>query len=314
MSDTGSPAPKAYLEEELIRRATLNYEPLPMLEVIAERMVLSLTSSFKTLTASVAEAKMRAFKYASYGDAMAALPRHGMLAVCHATPWDGHLLASMDGDFLFSALELMLGGRAERITSHPVERGFTSIERRMGQRLAEGVMKDLSEALRQVAEVELKVERMEVNPQFAIIAQPSSPAVLMQIDVEFESSRGKIALVLPYGTLDPIKRKLTKVFYGERLGGDDAWRSHFTDRIEHSTVSLTAQLHERSFPMNEVLGWTVGDTIDLRLSDDQPVTMLCAGVEMFHGVMGKRQNGSAAVRVTEDFHGREGFNYDLLGD
>ncbi|KDB03940.1 hypothetical protein U879_09430, partial [Defluviimonas sp. 20V17] len=261
MSDTAPSTAEAHLEEELIRRATLNYESLPMLEVIAERMVLSLTSSFKTLTASVAEAKMRDFRYASYGDAMAALPRHGMLAVCQATPWGGHVLVSMDGDFVFSALELMLGGRAERITSRPVERGFTSIERRMGQRLAEVVLKDLAEALHQVAEVELKVERMEVNPQFAIIAQPSSPAVLMQIDVVFEASRGKIALVLPYGTLDPVKRKLTKVFYGERLGGDDAWRSHFTDRIEHSTISLTAQLHERSFPMAEVLGWKVGDTI-----------------------------------------------------
>lgn len=315
MSDAAdTTAREAPLEEELIRRATLNYEPLPMLEVIAERLVLSLTSSFKTLTASVAEAKMRSFKYLSYGDAMAALPRHGLLAICHATPWDDQLIVSMDSDFVFSALELMLGGRAERIVSRPMERGFTSIERRLGQRLAELVLKDLTEGFRQVTEVTLKVDRMEVNPQFSIIAQPTSPAVLMQIDVVFETSRGKIALLIPYGTIDPIKRALTKVFYGERLGGDDAWRSHFTDRIEHSTVTLTAQLHERGFPMSEVLGWKVGQTVDLRLADDQPVTMLCAGVEMFHGVMGKRQNGSAAVRITEDLHGREGMQNDLLGD
>lgn len=305
------PAP---LEEEIIRRATFNYEPLPMLEVIAERLVLSLTSSFKTVTASVAEAKLRAFTYASYGDAMAALPKHGLLAITHASPWDDSLIVSMDGDFVFAALELMLGGRSARAPSRPAERGFTSIERRMGQRLADIVLKDLAESFRQIAEVAFNVERMEVNPQFSIIAQPTSPAVLMQIDVMFEASRGKIALIVPYDTIEPIKRLLTKVFYGDRLGGDEIWRSHLSDRIESSTVTLTARLHERMVPMSEVLGWKEGDTIDLLLADDQPVTLLCAGVEMFHGAMGKRQNGSAAVRLTEDLNGREGLRHDLDSD
>lgn len=307
-------APDAPLEEEIIRRATLNYEPLPMLEVIAERLVLSLTSSLKTATAAVADAKLRAFTYASYGDVMQTLPRHGLLAVCHAMPWDDSLIVSMDGDFVFAALELMLGGRSARPPSRPAERGFTSIEKRMGARLADLVLKDLTEGFRQIADVAFTVERMEVNPQFSIIAQPTSPAVLIQIDVVFEASRGKVALVVPYDTVEPIKRLLTKVFYGDRLDGDQTWRSHLSDRIESSTVALCARLHERIFPMNEVLGWKVGDTIDLRLSDDQPVTLLCAGVPMFHGAIGKRQNGSAAVRLTEDLNAREGMTHDLYSD
>ncbi|WP_102223667.1 FliM/FliN family flagellar motor switch protein [Acidimangrovimonas sediminis] len=314
VAGSGEGAAAAPLEEEIIRRATLNYEPMPMLEVIAGRLALSLAGSLKTLTAALAEAKLERFQYLAYRDAMAALPGHGLIAVCHATPWDDSLLISMDAGFLFTALELMLGGRADRVTPRPAGSGFTSIERRMGQRLAELVLKDLAEGIRQVSEVALSVERMEANPAFAMVAQPGSPAVLISLDIGFEGSRGRIDIVIPYDTIDPIRPLLTKVFYGERLGGDDAWRRHLSDRIEDSTVTLTALLHERAFPMADVLGWRVGDTVDLLLSDDQPVTMLCAGQPMFLGAMGKRQNGSAAVRVTEDLNGRKGLKNDLDGD
>ena len=41
----------ATVEEQIIQMSMLSYEPMPMLEVIAERLVLSLTSSLKNFTA-----------------------------------------------------------------------------------------------------------------------------------------------------------------------------------------------------------------------------------------------------------------------
>ena len=58
------------MEEQIIQMSMLNYEPLPMLEVIAERLVLSLTSSFKSFTASVVDVTLARFDYLSYAGAM----------------------------------------------------------------------------------------------------------------------------------------------------------------------------------------------------------------------------------------------------
>ncbi|TMV71963.1 hypothetical protein FGG78_29820, partial [Thioclava sp. BHET1] len=161
------------IEEQIIRMSMLNYEPLPMLEVIAARLVLSLASSFKTQTAAITEVTLREFDYTSYSRAMQALPEQGLLAVCQADPWEHALILSMDSDFLFAALELMLGGKPTKGRLTSVERNFTSIERRMGQRLAELMLADLGEGFRQIAEVSFRVERMEGNPHFATIAQPN---------------------------------------------------------------------------------------------------------------------------------------------
>ncbi|MFC2970540.1 flagellar motor switch protein FliM [Acidimangrovimonas pyrenivorans] len=297
------------IEEQIIQMATLNYEPLPMLEVIFEKLCLSVSSSLKTFTSSIADVTLNSFRYVSYAEAMGALPRHGLLAVVHAHPWDNALTLSMDADFLYAALELMLGGKPapEKLVS---KRDFTSIERRVGQRLAELMLEDLSEGMRQISEAWFNVERMESNPQFVSLSQPSSPCVHVLLDVAFEECRGKVSFVIPYDTIDPIRPLLTKVFYGEKLGGDALWRRHLTAGIESSTVTLTALLHERPFPMAEVLGWRVGDTIDLRLEADHEATVLCSGVEMFRGVTGKRQNGSTALRITQELKGKEALRDD----
>jgi flagellar motor switch protein FliM len=292
------------VEEQIIQMSMLNYEPLPMLEVIAERLVLSLTSSMKSFTASVVDVSLARFDYMAYSAAMESLPQHGLIAVCNADPWDNSLLLAMDSRFLFAALELMLGGQPSKASTKPAARSFTSIERRMGRRLAELMLAELREGFLQVSEVDLSVERMESNPHFATIAQPNSASVRLSLEVSFEGMKGNVTIIIPYGTLDPIRPLLTKVFYGERLG-DEAWRKHLSDRIENSTVTLTALLHERSFPMAEVLCWAVGDTIDLRLEEDHPATVQCSGVPMFRGLMGKKQNGSAALRITEDLNGRD---------
>ncbi len=303
----------ATVEEQIIQMSMLSYEPMPMLEVIAERLVLSLTSSLKNFTASLVEVNLTRFEYMAYADAMQSLPPHGLIAVCHAEPWDGGLLMSMDSRFLFAALELMLGGQPKRSAARPAPRSFTSIERRMGQKLVEVMLNDLREGFCQITEASFTVERMESNAHFATIAQPASASVRIQLEVSFDGSRGGVWLVIPYSTLDPIRPLLSKVFYGERLG-DETWRKHLSDRIENATVTLTALLHERAFPLAEVLGWSVGDTIDLHVEQDHPATVLLADLPMFRGVMGTRQNGATALRVTEDLNGKDELNHAVDAD
>ncbi len=289
------------VEEEIIHMSMHSHEPLPMLEVIAERVVLSLAGSLKSFTAAVVDVTLAEFEYTAFQRAAQVLPRNGLLAVCQADPWDDTLILSMDSRFLFAALELMFGGRPS--TALPkAERGFTSIEKRVARRLFELMLEDLRGGFRQVGEVSFAVERIESNPQFATITQPNAPCVRMLMDVAFEGGSGQLSVIVPYGTLDPIRPSLTKVFYGERLGGDDTWRRHLSERIEGSSVTLTAVLHERRFPMREVLDWKPGDTIDLHVEADHQATVHCAGMSMFRGAMGQRKNGVTAVRITQELN------------
>ncbi len=303
----------AALEELIIQMSTVNCEPLPMLQVIMERLVLSLTSSLKSFTGSVADVTLTSFEYMSYSSAMGGLPQHGLLAVTYAEPWDNVLIVSLDSKFLYAALELMLGGQPSGKVPL-AERSFTSIERRMGQRMAEVVLADLAEGFSHISEVSFTIDRIESNPQFVSASQPGSPCVRVVLDIELDGGGGRITMVIPYGTIEPIRPLLTKVFFGEKIGGDGTWREHLTQRIESSTVTLTAMLHERHVPLAEVLGWKVGDTVELWIDDDHEATVTCSGVAMFNGVIGKKQNGSAALRITRDLNGKDGLKNDAVSD
>ncbi|PFG61899.1 flagellar motor switch protein FliM [Thioclava sp. ES.031] len=303
----------AEVEDEIIRMSMLNYERLPMLDVIFERFVLSFSSSLKSLTGSVLDVTLGEVEYLPFADAMKSLPKHGLIAVAQADPWDDQFILSQDPVFLFSALELMLGGQPSG-RAKDAKHGFTTIERRMGEQVAERILADMAVGFRQICEVSFQVDRMESNPQFANIAQPNSPTVRVPLKVSLEGYDGEVHLILPYATLEPVRPLLTKIFFGDRLGADSSWRTQLKQKIEESSVALTAQLHELVVPMREILDWKVGDTLDLRIDDSHPVLLLCAGSPVLEGEMGKKQNGSMALKVTANLMGKDEWSNDVDAD
>ena len=41
----------------------------------------------------------------------------------------------------------------------------------------------------------------------------------MTLKIDFDNASGKIGLILPYATLEPIRNLLLQVFMGEKAGG-----------------------------------------------------------------------------------------------
>lgn len=287
------------LEEEIIARSMQNFERLPMLDVIFERFSIALANALKTYTGSAVDVSFEALRYRAYSDVLRNIPDPCLLAIAEASPWEGPLAVSMDASFLYSALEMMLGGQSTG-KSDKGSRSFTSIERRMGQKLASLTLTELESAFRQISEVSFAVERMEGNVQLATISQPNGPCIHACAEVRLGEHVGQISVILPLRTIEPVRPLLSKVFFGERLGADRSWRDHLEDRITRSSVSMTAVLHEVRLPMNDILAWKPGSTFDLHIEADHEATVTCSGRQMFRGAMGRRQNGSVALRITED--------------
>lgn len=293
----------AAIEEKIIEMATLNFERMPMLDVIFERFNLSLASALRSFAAASTEVELSELRYTTYGDAMEDLVGPCMVGIADAKPWDGPLAVAMDSHFLYSALEVLMGGHSTGKIDKP-RRGFTRIESRIAERLCNLALAELSSAFAQVVDVTFEISRMEGNPQLATITQPFSHCVKADFVVTFENHSGLLSVVLPHATVEPARARLTKVFFGEKLGGDTQWRGHLTDRIQSSTVPLKAVLTEIEVPILDVLGWAPGTEIDLWIDDDHEATVLCADVPVFRGPVGRRHNGTLAIRVTEDLNAR----------
>ncbi|SFP65348.1 flagellar motor switch protein FliM [Tranquillimonas alkanivorans] len=290
------------VEEHIIRRAQHSHEKLPLLEVIFDRYALALAPALKSYTAAGADVELRSFEYMNCAQALESLPSPGFLVVTDAEGWQGPVLTSVQPELLFAALEITLGGRTSRSKAW-TPRSFTAIEKRLGTKLCEVMLRQLTEAMEQFAEVAFAVSHVETTPQSMALAPPASPCARITLDVALEGRGGELVFVLPYSAFEEVRPVFAQTFLGGRLGGDTGWRDVMRDRLQDTNVTLSAVLTELRVPMSDMLGWRPGETLDLGIDAEHPATVGCGGLPMFRGAVGRRKNGSVALKVTEELNG-----------
>ena len=153
-------------------------------------------------------------------------------------------------------------------------------------------------AFEPLAPVNFTLDRLETNPRFAAIARPANAAILVKLRIDMEDRGGRTELLLPYATLEPIRKLLLQQFMGEKFGRDSIWESHLATELWSTSVEIDAILDELTMPLNRIMNLEVGQTIMLNASPDTKIEMRCRGVPLLTGRMG-RVGASVAVRIDE---------------
>ena len=296
--------------ENIIYMSMLNYERLPMLDVIVDRFILDLTTAMKANTSSNTDIVLKSLEYKSYHKAISSLPMPGILSVCNAEQWTGQFLFGVDAPLLYSSLEIMLGGRKSKPA--PAEgRSFTSIERKIAGKLANIALSELKESFSPLTDIDFDIDRIETNPQFATVAQPNSACVHVILNIAIEGRKGQVDIIIPYSTLEPVRKLLSKVFLGERLGGDPIWEKHLKHEVLSSQVKLQSVFHEIKMNLNQVMNLKVGDTLNLDVSDQKLAKVSCDNMPMFTAKFGKTNKTQLALRVEKDLGNKERMINDI---
>jgi flagellar motor switch protein FliM len=184
-------------------------------------------------------------------------------------------------------------------------RPYTTIERTLVERLVGVVLDDLTSAFEPLCPVNFRFERLEVNPRFAVISRPSNACVLVRLRVDMEDRGGKLEILLPYATLEPVRELLLQQFMGEKFGRDSIWETHLAEELRHTDIGLDVVLDEQIIPLSTVLNLKVGDRIALGVAPGAPVSLRCGDITLFEGEMG-RKGQRLAVRIEKDIDRRKG--------
>jgi flagellar motor switch protein FliM len=144
--------------------------------------------------------------------------------------------------------------------------------------------------------VTFTLDRLETNPRFAAIARPANAAILVKLRIDMEDRGGRVELLLPYATLEPIRKMLLQQFMGEKFGRDNIWESHLATELWTTQMDIRAVLDEQQLPLQTVLNFKVGDTLMLNVTPDNPVELRAGAVHLTTARMGRR-NHQIAVRV-----------------
>ena len=282
----------------ILNSGLVSSERLPMLEVVFDRLVRMLSTSLRNFTSDNVDVSLDSIDSLRFGDYLNALPLPAMLGVFKAEEWDNFGLLTVDSSLIYSIVDVLLGGRRGTSTMRVEGRPFTTIERNLVERMVHVILADLSSAFGPLSPVTFRFERLETNPKFATISRPSNAAILAKLRIDMEDRGGRLELLIPYATLEPVRELLLQMFMGEKFGRDSIWETHLAEELWKTDIDLTAILDEQVMPLGEVFDLKVGSQLPLNVDSSSIIEIRCGDVALFSGKMGRRGD-SVAIRITD---------------
>ncbi len=282
----------------LINSAMVNYERLPMLDIVFDRLVRLMSTSLRNLTSDNVEVSLDQVSTVRFGDYINSIPLPAMLSVFKAEEWDNNGLMVTDSALIYSIVDVLLGGRKGESSIRVEGRPYTTIESKLVEKMIHVTLTDLSTAFDPLSPVSFNLDRVETNPRFATITQSGNACVLTRLRVDMGDRGGRMEILIPYATLEPIRELLLQMFMGEKFGRDSIWETHLTEELHKTDIQLQAVLGELAVPLGEMLNWKVGDQLMLNRYTNEDIELRCGQFPMFKGPVGQRQ-GHIAVRIEE---------------
>ena len=271
----------------LINSAMVSYERLPMLEIVFDRLVRLLTTSLRNFTSDNVEVSLDNISTIRFGDYLNSIPLPALIGVFKAVQWDNYALMVVDSNLIYAIVDVLLGGRgspAVRIEGRP----YTTIELNLMRRLVDLVLSDAEQAFEPLSRVKFDLERLETNPRFAAITRQANATILIKLRIDMEDRGGRVEVMLPYATLEPIRELLLQGFMGEKFGRDTIWESHLATELYQTGIPLDAVLDEMTLSLRQAMAFKVGETIMLNCRPDDPVTLRCgSGITLASGSIGR---------------------------
>ena len=284
--------------QALINSALVSYERLPMLEIVFDRLVRLSTTSLRNFTSDNVEVALDSISSVRFGDYLNSIPLPAILSVIKAEEWDNFGLMTVDSALIYSMIDVLLGGRRVGGNIRVEGRPYTTIEMALARRMIEVILDDTKKAFEPVTDVTFKIERLETNPRFAAISRPANAAILIELRIEMDDRGGKVEILLPYSTIEPIRDQLLQMYMGEKFGRDPIWEGHLATEIFAADVEVSAILHEAKIPLSRALSLQPGETLMFDRTPSDPIKLRCGDVELTEAIIG-HIGDHVSVRVSQ---------------
>ncbi|MEE9318069.1 MAG: flagellar motor switch protein FliM [Rhodospirillales bacterium] len=284
--------------QAILSSALVSYERLPMLEVVFDRLVRLMSTSLRNFTSDKVEVSLDNIASIRFGEYLKSIPLPAMLSVFKAEEWDNFGLITVDSSLIYSIVDVLLGGRRGTAAMRIEGRPYTTIERSLVERMVHVMLADLSAAFEPLSPVTFRFDRLETNPRFATISRPSNAAIVTRLRIDMEDRGGRLELLLPYATLEPVRELLLQMFMGEKFGRDSIWETHLAEELWLTDVDLEAVIDQQIMRLSDVFDLKIGSRIMFSATPDSLVSLRCGDVPMYSGKMGRKGN-QIAIKIED---------------
>ncbi len=283
----------------LINSAMVSYERLPMLEIVFDRLVRLTTTSLRNFTSDNVEVSLDSITSVRFGDYLNSIPLPAILGVFKAEEWDNFGLVTVESSLIYSIIDVLLGGGRGTTAVRVEGRPYTTIESNLVRRMVEIILQDAEQAFAPLSPVHFHLERLETNPRFAAISRPANACILVELRIDMEDRGGKVEIMVPYATLEPIRELLLQMFMGEKFGRDPIWEGHLATEIHSAEVDIDAVLYETEVPLGRILSLDIGETLLFDVGPKDSVAIKCGDIHLTEGTMG-RVNENISININRN--------------
>jgi len=291
--------------DAIIYRARDNYEKFPMLEAVFDRFGRSISTALRSFTGENSEITVENITSIRFEDYLNSISFPAMVSIFQAVEWENLGLMTIDNPLIYSLVDILLGGSKSEGVFRAEGRTFTSIEQDLIKSFSRLILEEISEAFTPLTTISFRLDRMETNPRFVTITRMESPVVIISCRIEFNGVGGKIDVVFPYTTLEPIKDLLTQMFSGESFGGEVSWEGYLSEEIKITEVNVRAELDKKHITLKELGGLAVGSTLVMDNKPDDNLKITCNGIELFKGKLGSVEEKMAIslsqINISKNF-------------
>ena len=294
MDDEG---PKSGVEA-LLGGGRLQYRRLPLLEACFNRLLTTLSSSLRNLTWEQVELSLADITPIRFDNYIEAIPMPALISVYKAVQWNGPGLVTIDSPLIYSIIDMLLGGRRTSTALAIEGRSFTTIETTLIERVIKLVLYEMSAAFKPICKIAFEHERLESNPSLVSIVPPTATAVVFKIDVDMDDRGGRIEILIPDSTIEPVLELLQQGFMGDKFGQDPIWEGHWTNEVRLAEAEIEVTLGHQMMSLRELMALDVGSTMILNTKPGDLVTLTSGRIPLMRGKVGQVDD-AVAIQIKD---------------
>jgi len=276
-------------------------DQLRTLEIIHEnfgRLFQTFLSGYLRAPVKISILTVDQFAYSEFSNAIS---NPAFLSIIDFNPLNGQILMDISTNVVYAILDRLLGGDG---TEKQEVRAFTEIELSLLDNMIVKVMPLIQEAWSNVLQLNPKLDKIEINPQFAQIVPPNETIALVTMNIEVGSTEGMLNICVPHLVIEPILDKLSTKYWFSTAQKDLSEKEMqvIRQRMLDTRVPVKAELGSTWVRIQDVLALQRGDVIKLNRGIDDMAKVRIGSQVKFLGDIGVSRNKMAIkiVKVVKD--------------
>ncbi|MCF6466303.1 flagellar motor switch protein FliM [Clostridium sp. Cult2] len=276
-------------------------DQLRTLEIIHEnlgRLFQTFLSGYLRAPVKISILTVDQFAYSEFSNAIS---NPAFISIIDFKPLNGQILIDISTNVAYSMIDRLLGGDGSKDQDLRV---FTEIELTLLEGMMDKAMSLIKEAWSNVIDLKPKLDKIEVNPQFAQIVPHNETIALITFNLEIGSKEGMLNICIPYLVIEPILDKLSTRFWFSTTQKELSEKELLTikNRMLDTKVPVRVELGSTVVRIKDILTLQEGDVIRLDTGIDEKAKVRIGSNVKYYGNVGKTKKKMAVkiINVAKD--------------